>query len=142
MGPILLLGLVVMVLGMGGVVYWTDRTPVNRLVDRDAIVKRFSRDYPDTEVSDVWCSGDGNVALLLLSDASSLGLVVTNGDFEVTRTITGSWLRKLKEHSKGLRITTSDFSMPWLDIVLTEEARKQWSDRLMMLRQEGSHGRA
>lgn len=142
MSPILLAGLVLMVLGMGGVVYWTDRTPANRLIDRESIITRFNQDFPNHEVSDVWCSGDGNVALLLLPDASSLGLIVTNGDFEVTRIITGSWLRRLKAHSRGLRVTTSDFSMPWFDIALPEEAQKVWSDRLMMLRQEGSHGRA
>ena len=141
MSPTILLGLVIVVLALGGVVHWTDRTAPNTLIDRDRTIARFAQDYPEAQVTDMWCAQDGKVALLLLEDPAQLGLVVANGDFEVTRTINGTWLRKLQAHAKGLRLTTSDFSMPWIDILLTEDAQRQWADRLAMLQQEGAHGR-
>jgi len=139
--PALILGLVVVVLALGAFVKVTDRRPAHALPDQ--IQARFQRDFPDATVEAIQRTDDGQAALLWLGEDAPIGLVLARGDHALTRVLGGGMLCSAEVLPAGLRLRTRDFTLPWVDLPLADEAaRTLWAERLQARIAEDARGHA
>lgn len=125
MSPVLLLGLVILVLGLGAVVKWTDRHPPHRLSSAQHAQDRFLADYPRAQISTCDITTDHSTALLALEDGR-LGIVLVVGHHEVTRLFQAANLHSITAQSHQLHIQTRDVTMPSLTVNLDATVHQQW----------------
>lgn len=107
-------------------------TPV-RLDTPDEALERFAQAHPDFMAATVLLAPDGTAALLTRRDSAGVGLLVACAGALVSRELYPGDLRAMTRRARGLRLTTSDFTWPRIDIDLPAPDRAIWSDLLRPL---------